>query len=151
MAAAADALLAPPTQPTGDGGCVTAQRGDRRLHGDTERAIDRLVADPEPQQHAPAGRVGDQRGGLGADIGVTQVDVGNPGTDLYAFGCFAHQLHRCQNVTVQLGGEHGGKARLLGFARNLSDLGGAPSDARDHSQRQSVLHDLPPAVSAPRL
>ena len=63
------------------------------------------MANAETEHHAPAGRIRNCCGGLGADIGVSKVDVGNPAADRNPLRHLAHQLDRRQYVIIDLGGE----------------------------------------------
>ena len=106
------------------------------------------MADPEPEDEAAAGGIGDQGGALGTGVGVAQVDVGDPGPHLDAAGRRAHQLGGGHHVVVDFGGEDRVEAGLLGLARDRLDLVGAPAHPGDHGQGESFCHRAVLSLSA---
>jgi hypothetical protein len=91
-------------------------------HVDPERFVDRLVADPQPEDEAAIGGVGDQLGALGAGIAVAGVDVRDPCAHLDALRACAHELGRRHGIVVDLGGEDRVESRLLGLPGHSLDM-----------------------------
>ena len=60
---------------------VFAQGARRVGHLNTERAINRLVADAKAEDEPSVGRIGDQHRCLGADIRKPQIDIGDRAAD----------------------------------------------------------------------
>ena len=123
-----------PSEPTSDSRHIAPQRGLRLGHVDTQSPVDGLMADPQPEEEAPPGGIGNARRPLRADIGVPQVDVGNPGGHRDPGGGGSHQLHRGHHVVVDLRRTNGVESCLFGLARNRLDLMRTPAHARKHPQ-----------------
>jgi hypothetical protein len=90
------------------------------------------MADTQPENEATAGGVGNESRPLRTDIGVAQLDVGNPRPHRNPSRCCPHQLRRCHNVVVDLGREDGVEPRIFGLARNCLHLTRTPAHARDN-------------------
>jgi hypothetical protein len=114
----------------------------RRLpHVDPKRVVDGRVADPEPQDEAPAGRVGDERGALRTDVRVADVDVRDPRADGDAPGCRAHELRGGQHVVVHFGGEDRVESGVLRLARDRLHFAGGPANTGNDAESESFSHE----------
>ena len=100
------------------------------------------MADAQPEEEAPTGGVGNTRRPLRTDIGVPQVDVGNPCGHRDPGRGSPHQLRRGHHVVVDLRRANGVEPRLFGLARNRLDLTRTPAHARNNPQPQSFCHGL---------
>src|SRR3989442_12701298 len=107
-----------PVEPLGALRDITTQ--DRRWvpHVDAERFVDGRMADPETEDEAPTGRVRDKRGALRTDVGMTQIDVGDPCPHCDALSRDAHKLRGRHYVVVHLGREDRVEPRVLSLARD---------------------------------
>ena len=65
-------------EPVPHGSHIAPQRGLRLWHVDAQSLVDGLMADTKPEDEAPTGDVGNKCRPLRTDIGVPQVNVGNP-------------------------------------------------------------------------
>src|SRR5437870_46314 len=119
---------------------VTAQRVWRVAHVDAERLVDRRMADAESEDETSVGRVRDERCALSAGVGMTHVDVGDPGANLNAPGCRAHELSGRHDIVVDLGREDRIEACLLGFAGDRLDFASAPADTGNDGESESFGH-----------
>src|SRR2546426_1651380 len=117
---------------------VTAQRAWRVAHVDAERLVDRRMTDAESEDETSVRRVRDERRALRADVGMTHVDVRDPGADLDAPGCHAHELRGRHDIVVDLGREDRIEACLLGFAGDRLDFASAPADTGNDGDRKST-------------
>ena len=73
---------------------------------------------------APAGCIGNQGGALRADVGMPQIDVGNPCPHQDPAGCCAHQLGRRHRIIVDLSGKDRIEACILGLVNTDLDPNG---------------------------
>src|SRR5438094_5749207 len=116
---------------------VTAQRVWRVAHVDAERLVDRRMADAESEDETSVGRVRDERCALSAGVGMAHVDVGDPGANLNAPGCRAHELSGRHDIVVDLGREDRIEACLLGFAGDRLDFVCTPADTGNDGESKS--------------
>ena len=127
-------------EPAPHRGDVTAQRARRVAHVDAERLVDRRMADAESEDETSVRRVRDERRALRAGVGMAHVDVGDPGADLDAPGCRAHELRGRHDIVVHLGREDRIEPCLLGFAGDRLDFAGAPADTGNDGESKSFGH-----------
>ena len=92
------------------------------------------MADAKPEEEAPTGSVGNECRPLRTDIGVPQVDVGNPRGHRDPGRSGPHQLCRGHHVVVDLRGANGVEPRLFGLACDRLDLMRTPAHAGNHPQ-----------------
>src|SRR6476661_5529645 len=76
---------------------------------------------------------------------MTQIDIGDPTSDLDRARGRTHQLGGRKDIVVDLGGENRFEPGRLRFLSNRANVSRSPARARNNPKRQSLCHPTLPA------
>ena len=126
---------------------VAHDLGGRIADVDLKRTVDRLMTDAKPKDEAAVREVAHEGSGLGTEVRVSQIDVGDPRADLDALGCAADDLRCGQRIVVHLSDKDGVETRCLRLSRNVPYLSYSPAGSRNHAQSRPLTHTRSLVVS----